>query len=158
MQANTNWYAERSWPVFVLNVLRFLAGAAEASGAPSYPPGETVRLRLESAVDEVSVFIDEDESNTLAPSPGGVVEVVTTDLPGNYSIRDDDRILNRFAINLFDRKESQIATAKTVELGYDTVEGATGEIEQRKEFWRWLLLGMLGLLAAEWWYYGRRIA
>ena len=25
-QTNTNWYAERSWPVFVLNVLRHLAG------------------------------------------------------------------------------------------------------------------------------------
>ena len=43
-QVNTNWYAERSWPVFILNVLRYLAGAAEASGAPSFKPGETVRL------------------------------------------------------------------------------------------------------------------
>ncbi len=52
-QTNTNWYAERSWPVFMLNVLRYLAGAAEATGAPSYRPGETVRLRLESALAEV---------------------------------------------------------------------------------------------------------
>ena len=37
-QTNTNWYAERSWPVFVLNVLRHLAGAAEASGIAVPPP------------------------------------------------------------------------------------------------------------------------
>ena len=30
--------------------------------------------------------------------------------------------------------------------------------EERKEFWRLALLAMLGLIAAEWWVYSRRVA
>ncbi len=81
-QANTNWYAERSWPVFVLNVLRYLAGAAEATGAASYQPGETVRLRLENAIAFAKVKRvggDEIDASVL---PSGVVEVVDTNETG----------------------------------------------------------------------------
>jgi len=158
MQANTNWYAERSWPVFVLNVLRFLAGAAEATGAPSYRPGETVRLRLENATDEVTVQTENGRTDTMKPSRSGIIEVVDTEEPSNYTIAEKDRVLDLFAVNLFDRRESEIATTPEVELGYETVQGVTGGVEKRREYWRWLLIGMLGLLAVEWWYYGKRIA
>lgn len=157
-EANTNWYAERSWPVFVLNTLRFLAGAAEASGAPSYRPGETVRLRLENIVDDVTIEREVGPALRLTPSPNGTVEVIDTDQPSNYMVDSEDRTVDLFAINLFDNRESQIAVADDIELGYDTIEATTTGIEQRQEYWRWALIGTLGLLAAEWWYYGKRVA
>ncbi|WP_168566232.1 vWA domain-containing protein [Crateriforma spongiae] len=156
--ANTNWYAERSWPVFILNVLRYLAGAAEAGGAPSHPTGQTVRLRLESAVDEVTVGREAEAARTIQPSETGFLEVVDTDQPGNYLVRDDDRVLSLFSINLFDRTESRIAAKPEIELGYRSVEAADNTVQQRQEYWRIALLVMLGLLAVEWWYFGKRIA
>jgi hypothetical protein len=157
-QANTNWYAERSWPVFVLNVLRYLAGAAEATGANSYQPGETVRLRLESALDKVSVNRVGQSEIPTAVGPGGLVEIVDTGDPGNYRIESGEQLVGLFAINLFDLTESEIQPASKIELGYEDVDAAEGGVEERREFWRWALLGMLGLLAAEWWVFARRVA
>lgn len=165
-EANTNWYAERSWPVFLLNVLRHLAGAAEATGAPSYRPGETVRLRMESVVDEVTIEQASDDSVvsgsdatdwTAKPSSNGFVEIVQTDVPGNYTIESDGRAVDLFAVNLFSVVESQLAVAPTVEIGYDEFTGVNAGIEKRQEYWRYLLIAMLGLIAVEWWYYGKRI-
>lgn len=157
-QTNTNWYAERSWPVFILNVLRYLAGAAEATGAPSYQPGETVRVRLESSVAEAKLQRVGGASRPIVPSPSGMVEIVDTETPGNYAIEDGDRMADLFAVNLFDRGESDLRVADSVELGYEAVEAATGGIEQRYEYWRLALLAVLALLAAEWWIYSRRVA
>ena len=157
LQTNTNWYAERSWPVFVLNLLRYLAGAAEATGAPSYLPGETVRLRLESAIAEAKVRRVGGETTTIRTGPSGVAEIVDTAQPGNYRVESEDRLADLFAINLFDRSESDIAAAPSIEVGYEAVEAAVGGVESRREYWRWALLGMLGLLAAEWWVYTKRV-
>jgi hypothetical protein len=157
-QTNTNWYAERSWPVFVLNVLRYLAGAAEATGAPSHRPGETVRLRLESAIIDAKVGRVGGGLTAVRAGPSGVVEIVDTQQPGNYRVESGDRLADLFAINLFDRTESDIAAAPSIEVGYEAVEAATGGVEKREEYWRLALLAMLGLLAAEWWVYTKRVA
>ena len=157
-QANTNWYAERSWPVFVLNVLRYLAGAAEATGAASYRPGETVRLRLENAIANATVKRIGGAEIDASVLPSGVVEIVDTNETGNYRVESQDRLVDLFAINLFDRTESEIAPASSIELGYEAVESAEGGVEQRREFWRLALVGMLGLLAIEWWVYAKRVA
>ncbi len=155
---NTNWYAERSWPVFILNTLRYLAGAAEASGAPSYRPGETVRLRMESAIASIDVQRVGGESHQLPTGAGGITEVVDTTEPGNYRVLAGNNLADLFTINLFDRDESDIAITESVEIGYESVEASTSGLEQRKEYWRWALMAMLGVLATEWWVYTKRVA
>ena len=55
IEANTNWYAERSWPVFVLGVLQHLAGARDSSAAASIRPGTAIRHRVDAGVDKILV-------------------------------------------------------------------------------------------------------
>lgn len=157
-QTNTNWFAERSWPVFVLNVLRYLAGAAESSGAPSFQPGQTVQLRLESAIVDAKFRRIGGSSQTVSTGPSGLTEIVETEEAGNYRVESEDTLADLFSVNLFARSESDIAVADDVVFGYETVEGTTGGVEKRIEYWRWLLLIMLVLLGAEWWVYSRRVA
>jgi hypothetical protein len=157
-EINTNWYAERAWPVFMFNVLRYLAGAAEASGAPSFRPGETVRLRVESALSDVQISRVGDKGDKYTTGPSGTIEFVNTDQPGNYRVEAEERLADLFAVNLFDRRESDISAAPTVDLGYEEVGATVAGIERRNEYWRWLLMAMLGLLAAEWWIYSKRVA
>jgi len=174
-QANTNWYAERSWPVFLFNVLRHLAGAASSSSAPSYHPGETVPVRLESIVRNVSLMrTDAKDVETsleeIAVGEGGNLEIVETSLPGNYQLVRSasensaaatgaaDGVVDRFAINLFDVQESRLSAMEDVELGYETVAAVDNGIETRREYWRWLLMLVLVVLFAEWWLYTRRLA
>ena len=54
--------------------------------------------------------------------------------------------------------DAYIAAAGSVELGYEAVAAETSGIEKRREYWRWALIAMLGLLAAEWWIYTKRVA
>ena len=157
-ETNTNWYAERSWPVFVLNLLRYLAGAAESTGAPSYRPGETVRVRVESALAEVSVGRVGVDAEKMRTGASGLVEVTETEEPGNYQVRTEDKIADLFSINLFDRSESTLALVPEITIGYEAIATAEGGVEARKEYWRLLLLAVLALLATEWWLYSRRVA
>ncbi|NND97429.1 MAG: VWA domain-containing protein [Pirellulaceae bacterium] len=158
LQTNTNWYAERSWPVFVLNLLRYLAGAAEASGAPSYRPGETVRVRVESALDEVSIGRVDATPKIVRPGPSGIIEIVDTDTTGNYRVEADGKLADLFSVNLFDHSESDLKVAAAIELGYESIESATRGVETRREYWRLLLIVMLVLLVTEWWLYSKRVA
>lgn len=161
--ANTTWYAERSWPVFVLNVLRSLAGASEAAGAASYRPGESVRLRGDETADELTVRRiaggegADGAAWPVARSPVGGFEFTDTELPGFYLVTSGDRVVDSFAINLFDRQESELRVPPVVDLGDLPVAASTTGERQRREFWRWLLLAMLGVLAVEWWAYSRRV-
>ena len=157
-ETNTNWYAERSWPVFLLNVMRYLAGAADTTGAPSYRPGETVRVRLENAITSPQVTRIGGTPVDVSPGPGGSLEIIETEVPGNYRVESKDKLADLFAINLFDPRESSIAVVKEIELGYQAVPSDESSVEKRQEFWRWALIAMLGLIAAEWYVYSRRVA
>lgn len=156
-QTNTNWFAERSWPVFLLNVLRYLAGAADATAAPSFLPGDTVRLRVESQIESVNISRGGGAGDDVRAGNSGSVEFVDSDMPGSYRVMAEDKLVDLFSINLFGRQESEIQPRQEFELGYDTIETA-GPIETRKEYWRWLLMGALAMLATEWWIYNKRIA
>ncbi|MEM6468402.1 MAG: BatA and WFA domain-containing protein [Planctomycetota bacterium] len=158
VQSNTNWFVDRSWPVFLLNVLRHLAGAADATAAPSFLPGETVRFRVESQIDRVQITRGSGaEPDEVATGESGVVEFVDSEVSGSYLVRAEDKLVELFNINLFSPQESDVRPRSEFELGYETVEAA-GMMESRSEFWRYFLFGALGILTVEWWLYNRRIA
>ncbi|MEO1619078.1 MAG: BatA and WFA domain-containing protein, partial [Planctomycetota bacterium] len=81
-QTNTNWFVDRSWPVFLLNILRHLAGAADATAAPSFLPGDTVRFRVESQIDEVEISRGSGSPDLVKTGESGTVEFVDSDMPG----------------------------------------------------------------------------
>ena len=138
--------------------ITYLAGAADASGAPSYRPGETVRIRLENAITAPTVTRIGGSPVDLTPGPAGTLEIIETEVPGNYRVESEAKLADLFAINLFDPRESSIATVNEIELGYESVSSQDTGIVQRKELWRWALMAMLGLIATEWWVYSRRVA
>ncbi len=158
LQTNTNWFAERSWPVFVLNTLKFLAGAAEGSAAKSYQPGETVRLRVETAATTLTVARDQaSQPKAVRIDAAGATEFTQTDEPGNYRVEAGSKLADLFTVNLFDQRESTLAIADEVKLGYQTVAATTAIAQTRHEYWRWLLVVMLGILVMEWWIYAKRL-
>ncbi|MEZ6091236.1 MAG: BatA and WFA domain-containing protein [Pirellulaceae bacterium] len=154
---NTDWPIQRSWPVFVYNILRYLGGAIDTAGAPSYRPGEPVMLRTDNRLAEVSLKMPGGRTTRIKTATGGLTGFADTEAPGLYQVFDDDRLLQMFTVNLFDARESSIPTAESVELGYESAETIAGEENRRSEAWRWLLLAALGLLIVEWVAYNRRV-
>ncbi len=157
--ANTDWQVQRSWPVFVLNLLRYLAGAADSATMASYRPGETVSIRTENRRSSVEIQRPDGQRQSLVTGPTGSVLFSRTEEIGFYDVRDDSgRTVDRFAINLFDREESSLEAANAVSLGYESIGASEATITRRREYWRELLLGVLGVMTLEWWFYSRRLA
>ena len=169
VQANTNWYAERSWPVFVLGVLQHLAGAADSSAAASIRPGTAIRHRVDAGLDRVAV------QRTTIDAAG---RMVTEMLQDNVAV-PEDRVMDwprpkpsgcticwirkptercsAWRSTLFDGRESDLAVRPDVELGYERIEGQNADGPVRRELWPWLLAAALGLLVTEWVVFTRRI-
>lgn len=155
---NTDWHVQRSWPVFTLNLLHHLAGSTQTATVPTHRPGETVVVRVGDPGKEVRMRYPEGAVERVKAGETGGVNFAKTDRLGVYSLEDDDnRELGRFAVNLFDRRESDLASAPDVLIGYDSVAAISTKVPGRREFWRWILLCVLGVVTLEWWLYSKRL-
>ena len=82
-----------------------------------------------------------------------------TNALGVYDVREGNGrdASQRFAVNLFDSRESDLRPARTIELGYESVVGRAALEPSRREFWKWLLGAGLVVLVFEWYVYNRRV-
>lgn len=168
MVFNSDWPVQRSWPVFVLNLLRHLGGAIDSDAAPSYRPGETVVLRVDNRFQQLELQTPAGGRVPTAVEPGGNVPIIDTEATGLYQLTADGQTLAAFTINLFDQQESNIAMAAVRSIGsggpigsQDATDAAidgSSQVAARGELWRLLLLLAVVCLSAEWIYYTRRLA
>lgn len=76
-------------------------------------------------------------------------------------------VSKRFAVNLFDRQESDVRLRASqqeagpgvdaIRIGYTDVTAQAGGAPARKELWQLLLVVALVVLLAEWYVYNRRV-
>ncbi|MEM1304999.1 MAG: hypothetical protein AAGG46_08880, partial [Planctomycetota bacterium] len=172
--ANTNWFTKRSFPTFWLNVLEYFVGEAGAPGRSQTAPGRPIELRLTSDVQQVTVVTPTGERETLTRVGDEPFQYQRTDTPGVYEVVEQrtgggERVAQRFAVNLFNRDESDIrlrprgandpeeAELGSLRIGFVDVQATAGAAPERKELWRLLLVAALGLLLLEWYVYNRRV-
>lgn len=156
--ANTNWYAERSWPVFLFNLLRTVANASESISAISYQPGDLVKGTLARRFDDIIVRTQSGRSVETAIRDQLRFETIDTEELGCYDVTSQENLLERFSVNLFQRSESAILAKKDVELGYETVNAGNVDLIVRREFWRIILMAVLAVILLEWVIYTKRLA
>jgi hypothetical protein len=154
---NTDWQVQRSWPVFVFNAVRYLTGAADGAGSGSYRPGMVATLSTERRQGNLSIRSPQGTVDFVSPDPTGRMTYALGDAMGIYEVEDEKRVIDLFAVNLFDRQESEVVSPEVVQLGYSEIASDEVRVSTRREYWRFLLLAMLGILSLEWWYYGRRL-
>jgi hypothetical protein len=159
MQVNTNWPRRRSFPVFVLNAVKYLGGVRNNLAMLPVTPGAAVTLRLTSGTRRASVETPRGERLTLEAPPGGNLVFTQTDALGVYQVREDEssQVRQQFAVNLFDGRESDLTPAEKLNLGYEEVAATRDLLPQRRELWRWLVLAALGVVLLEWYVYHRRV-
>ena len=82
-----------------------------------------------------------------------------TDLLGAYEVISEGKTIHRFAVNLFDDRESDIRPKSDpeIEIGYVRVHGQWEWEATRRELWKLLLLLGLAVLLFEWYIYNRRV-
>jgi hypothetical protein len=165
---NTNWPRTPGFPTFWLNAIRTLGGGASATALEVHRPGTPVKVELAERV-KSPVLIKPDGQRLSFVSPEGLDLVITdTDALGFYEVRNGTRLAARFAVNLFDRQESDVRLrtsinttngqpqVKPLTIGFADI-AASSKTQVRAELWTALLLAALVGLALEWYIYNRRV-
>jgi hypothetical protein len=143
--------------VFVLNALAYFGESATATGATSVRPGQTITLHSIGAAETLQVVSPSGKSLSLKRERGENFSFSGTDELGVYRIDEPSQAPRRFAVNLFDSSESDIVPRPEINIGYNEVRGQAGWEGARRELWKPLLLGALGVLCCEWYIYSRRV-
>jgi hypothetical protein len=164
---NTNWPRKHSFPSFWLNVLEHFA--RDLGAQTVHRPGEVVELRLAPSAGDVTVETPDGSRQVVPVDAAGRMVFQDTERLGTYQVYREGELVKSFAVNLFDRDESDVAlrVAETGEDGLNIVENLTiGFVEVvaqppnadiRKELWKALLVLALVVLIAEWYIYNRRV-
>jgi len=157
---NTDWPLQRSWPVFVFNLLRHLGGSAEESFVPGVLPGETAILRLDYRGEKMEVIRPDGVSVPLDVRGSTATPFTDTELTGVYRVETaaGRKPVSFFSVNLLDPQESRLRVPAEIELGYEEVAQSSATSENQHPVWRWVLLAALGVLGVEWIVFNRRIA
>ena len=153
----TTWPLRPSFPLFVFNALQFLAYGDTAPADEVNLPGRPVTLRLDAPVREIRVRPPDGQDVALQRSAAGAFVFTATDQTGVYDVTARDSVPLRFAVNLFDPRESDLTVRRDIQIGYEEVKGQTAERLARREFWKPLLLLALSVLLVEWYIYNRRV-
>jgi len=166
---NTNWPKMYSFPNFCLNVVQYLAGGANAAQLQNNSPGKPVELDLADRSTQLTVVLpDKSTQSVETPTPGKLVFHDAQQL-GVYEVEAAGKTIAGFAVNLFDRQESDVRvrarqddkdgvrTVDAVSIGYVDVAARSPTSPVRKELWTWILLAALAVLVLEWYIYNRRV-
>ncbi len=152
----TNWPIRASFPVFILNVLQVLGEAQLGQQAPNFRPGEVARLRFASQGAEAEVITPSGHRLPVQQQGGSLVFFQTEEL-GVYEVRQGEKLLGRFTVNLFDSQESNIRPRPEVQIKHQTVAGSKVRQRVRRPLWRWAVALALVVLVVEWILYNRRV-
>jgi hypothetical protein len=157
---NTDWPIRRSFPVFVLNVLNYLGGRVGASAIPNVKPGASITLQTSSDADQLQVDSPSGSRYPVYREGQNRFPFAKTDELGIYQVREGKSAelpSQRFTVNLFSSRESNLSVADKIQLQYDEIKGQTNVQPQRVNAWKWLLLAALALLLFEWYVFNRRV-
>ena len=156
---HTDWYKRLSFPVFLKNVLEYLGGNTSAGNLPTIQPGTPMILRSQSPVQRMTVEAPSGQQVDVVRESQGTFVYTNTSEQGIYEVTEGTakHVSQRFAVNLFDARESDLHVTNNITLGYETVKGEAGVERSRQEWWKWLLIGGLGVLIFEWYVYNRRV-
>lgn len=183
LQRNTDWINRHSFPTFWLNALEYFVNDS-AGGARSYRPGKAVELRpLVATTDKIDVISPDGVTTTLRRRGSEPFVYQSTETTGIYQVQEAGSVIERFAVNLFDRRESDVRLRRgnaedsintasadgsdsakdsnqevaSLQIGNIQVNATAGAAPARKELWRYLLLAALAILVVEWYVYHRRV-
>jgi hypothetical protein len=152
-----------------LNVYQYLAGGSSDESSQAVRPGGTAELDLAERAKRVRVTLPNGATRDIDAPAAGKLAFHETDLPGIYDVRAGDKLAARFAVNLFDRDESDVRlrarqdgekglqTVESLIIGYNPVHAQSPSSPVRKELWTVLLMAALAVLVLEWYIYNRRV-
>lgn len=153
---DTQWWSKPGFPIFFYNAVRYLGGGAVAERA-TLRPGDTVRLALPAEAKSVVVMRPGGGATTVSADGSGAALFSGTGSVGLYEVAPAVEGRERFAINLENPLESDIAAPEAMKIGSIPLEQAQGAQTSTPEIWRWFIGAALAIALLEWYIYNRRV-
>ena len=164
---NTNWPTLPSFTIFAHNLLSYFQ-ARDTTVPEGIRPGSPVTLKAPAPLAKLRVLLpgdEEREESELQADRSGQCNFSETMSLGVYDVQYDvdgslsEAATRRFAVNLFDRSESDICAKPepSIKIGYVEVAGQPDWETGRQEIWKILVLTGLVVLLLEWYIYNRRV-
>jgi hypothetical protein len=152
---NTLWPLRPSFVVFLRNVMRSLGNVRDALAEDVTRPGDIKVLRAAGSRQKMKVTLPTGRTEDLDRAARADFAFAGTSELGVYTaVAGDDR--QRFAVNLFDPAEGDIAPRESVSVGSQTVEAGKPR-KQPRDLWKLAVLAGVVVLLAEWWIYNKRV-
>lgn len=152
---HSDWPTFPSFVLFLMNTVTQLGNVREASVEESLRPGMPQLLRLGTAKDVLIRKPGQDIGVKFERGSRPDVSFSGTDTLGIYTAEWGDQT-RRFAVNLFDADESNLAPQRQFKIGDSTITaGATRK--QPVELWKYAIGFGLLVVLLEWWIYNRRV-
>lgn len=156
---NTDWIIRRSFPVFVLNVVKYLGGSRGALGLKSIRPGETALLGTTVPTNEIEVTDPGGQQTKVLREGQNMFVYTKTNQPGAYKVREGGPSSPEqgFVVNLFSSLESNIQPSEQLDLTNEKIEASTSTGKTRRELWKWVLALVICVVMFEWYVYNKRV-
>lgn len=156
---DSTWWSKLSFGVFMYNAIRYLGGGETETGEGPLRPGGILRIPVGSGDRTVRVLCPDGGEATVTADAAGVAYYGGTERAGVYRVADGLPGHDRFAVNVADPYESDIAPPRgPLTTAADTVGELAGIRTATPEVWRWFAGAAVVLVLLEWWVYNRRVA
>jgi hypothetical protein len=152
---HSDWPMLPSFVLFLQNMIKTLGNVRDANTDEPLQPGQIMSIRPGSAKE---VFVTKPDGKTAKYDRGSRSEVIysNTDTVGVYTAEWSGGQVRRFAVNLFDPEESNLAPISHFSIG-DTKVDAGASRKEPRELWKYGVVLALAVVLLEWWVYNRRV-
>jgi hypothetical protein len=157
----TDWPRRKSFPVFIMNAVKYLGGAGGRTHFATVRPGGIYPIRTVLPVDHVTVKPPSGPALEVRREGLSAINFSQTDEIGVYEVREGSgtKLGQQFAVNLFDPRESDLKPAAVLPIGHERVQAEVSSGTQRSkiDLWKWVLIVGLVLVLFEWYVYNQRV-
>lgn len=154
----TNWPLLPSFPIFVANALRWLAGPSGGQVPMIARAGDTFALPAgQAAAGQVLLVAPDGRTVRLSAEPGRGQAVAPLDQLGFYTVEGVSAAAQAIGVNLLSPAESDIRPRASIDLGPQARIAASGSVQAPRRYWTYLVALAVGLLFIEWTIYVRRV-
>ncbi len=158
LMINTYWPMSVDFVIFMQNAVQYMSGTAAAANRRSLEPGQPVSMPIPVDSKAVIVTRPDQRQDRIETGQYDTLHYALTREVGVYDVSPSLEGAGKFAVNLFNPSESQIAPASTLTLGVASLEAASQEVDVNRPAWRYALLALLAILVLEWVIYNRRVS
>ncbi len=156
---DSDWVWHGSFPIFIANICRWLAGLEEASSSRKIQAFQPIEFPVDSSLEELSLRAPDGESRSVPIKQPGRFRYDETDQLGIWEVEEHSKISGSpyFAVNLLDLVESDVRPSDSLVLQGQKVSTRNADSTGNREIWKELALVALAVLLLEWYVYHKKV-